>query len=155
MAAHVVSCAHPLAVAVVCDDPIVAQWAEEHGAMVLSEPGRGLNGAVEAGVDQLRNLGVGRVIVAHSDLPLATSLAPLGEGTGVTIVGDRHGTGTNVLAVDTDCGFRFAYGAGSFALHVAEAHRLGLALRIVHDPALALDVDTAQDLKDALHSGLR
>ena len=31
----------------------MARWAQENGALVLPEPGRGLNGAVEAGVDRL------------------------------------------------------------------------------------------------------
>ena len=51
------------------------------GAMVMWEPGQGLNGAVRAGVDQLAAAGVERVIVAHGDLPRArgvwTKLAPL------------------------------------------------------------------------------
>ena len=54
MAARVLAAADPLPVAVVCDDPEVAQWAAAHGALVLPEPGRGLNGAVEAGVERLR-----------------------------------------------------------------------------------------------------
>ena len=48
MAANVVAAAAPFAVAVVCDDEDVAAWAHEHGALVLHEPGRGLNGAVES-----------------------------------------------------------------------------------------------------------
>ena len=52
MAEHVLAAARPLPVAVVCDDEDVAEWAEEQAAIVLREPGRGLNGAVEAGVAQ-------------------------------------------------------------------------------------------------------
>ena len=151
MAAHVIRCAAPLPVAVVCDDPEVAAWAHAQGALVLSEPGRGLNGAVAAGVKQLRERGVLRVIIAHSDLPLARPLASLAEGEGVAIVSDRHGQGTNVLVVPTRAGFRFSYGEGSFDRHRAEARRLGLDLLVVHDAALALDVDTPQDLQDALN----
>ncbi len=153
MAAHVITCAAPLPVAVVCDDDEVAAWAAQHGALVLHEPGRGLNGAVAAGVEQLRDLGFTRVIVAHSDLPLAGPLAPLGDGHGITIVGDRHGLGTNVLVIPTDCGFQFAYGSASFSAHMDEAARLGLAVRVVNDAALALDVDTPDDLRDALAPG--
>jgi len=150
MAAHVISCATPLPVAVVCDDPEVAAWAALQGALVLSEPGKGLNGAVAAGVSQLRERGIARVVVAHSDLPLAGSLSALADADGVTIISDRHGQGTNVLVVPTDVEFRFAYGDGSFHRHCAEAERLGLALNVVHDASLALDVDTPQDLLDAL-----
>ncbi|MDQ3146768.1 MAG: hypothetical protein M3R01_07505, partial [Actinomycetota bacterium] len=44
------------------------------------------------------------------------------------------------------CGFGFAYGAGSFARHVAEVARLGLALRVLRPPELTWDVDLPADL---------
>ncbi len=49
MAENVVAACAPLPVAVVCDDPEVAAWAEALGASVMWEPGQGLNGAVRAG----------------------------------------------------------------------------------------------------------
>ena len=45
-----------------------------------------------------------------------------------------------------EAGFTFSYGPGSFARHGAEAHRLGLALRVVREPSLAHDVDLPADL---------
>ena len=39
MADRVLAAAHPLPVAVVCDDNEVAEWAREHGALVVWEPG--------------------------------------------------------------------------------------------------------------------
>ena len=48
MATHVLAAARPLPVAVVCDDPAVADWARHEGALVVWEPGRGLNGAVQS-----------------------------------------------------------------------------------------------------------
>ena len=109
-------------------------------------PGRGLNGAVADGVAALAARGVERAIVAHADLPLATRLDWVADFPGVTLVPDRHRDGTNVAAVPTDAGFRFAYGGGSFARHRAEAARLGLAARLVRDPFLAWDVDLPADL---------
>ncbi|HVM15492.1 MAG TPA: hypothetical protein VM287_14350, partial [Egibacteraceae bacterium] len=53
MATHVVTSAAPLPTAVVCDDAEVAEWARELGALVVWEPERGLNRAVEAGVARL------------------------------------------------------------------------------------------------------
>ena len=96
MADRVLYAARPLPVAVVCDDTAVADWARRHGALVIWEPGRGLNGAVEAGVAHLRSAGVDQVTVAHADLPLATGLSRVGEDPGVTLVPDRFGNGTNV-----------------------------------------------------------
>jgi 2-phospho-L-lactate/phosphoenolpyruvate guanylyltransferase len=154
MATAVIGAAAPLPVAVVCDDLEVAEWARELGALVVWEPGRGLNGAVEEGIDQLGRAGVLRVVVAHADLPRAAGLAALSVGTGVTLAPDRRGDGTNVAVVPVGAGFRFSYGPGSFARHVVEAERLGLETRVVEDPRLAFDVDWPADL-DSLARELR
>jgi 2-phospho-L-lactate guanylyltransferase len=146
MADRVLGAAEPLPVAVVCDDTEVAEWARIRGALVVWEPGRGLNGAVEAGVDHLMIHGVTQVTVAHADLPRATDLARVGDAPGITLVPDRHGNGTNVMALPADAGFRFSYGPGSFARHRAEAERLGLPLRILDRPDLAYDIDEPADV---------
>lgn len=146
MARIVVKAAAPLPVLVVCDDPEVREWAGAEGAEVLWTPGRGLNGAVADGVAELRDRGIALAVVAHADLPLATSLGWVAEFPGVTLVPDRSHDGTNVLAVPTDSGFRFAYGSGSFTRHRTEAVRLGLPARIVRDAELSWDVDVPADL---------
>jgi 2-phospho-L-lactate guanylyltransferase len=146
MAGRVLEAAAPLPVAVVCDDAEVASWAREKGAMVLPEPGRGLNGAVEEGVARLVALGAVEVLVAHADLPLAHGLAQLAGFDGVTLVPDRRDDGTNVVCVPAPAAFRFAYGPGSFARHRAEAQRLGLEYRVVRQPDLAWDVDVPSDI---------
>ncbi len=146
MATSVVASAAPLPTAVVCDDADVAAWARDLGALVVWEPERGLNRAVEAGVERLAAAGARRVIVAHADLPLARDLVWVGRFAGVTLVPDRSGGGTNAICVPTGAGFTFSYGPGSFARHGAEAHRLGLALRVVREPSLAADVDVPADL---------
>ena len=143
----VIAAARPFPVAVVCDDAEVAAWARNKGAIVISEPGRGLNGAVEAGVAHLAAAGVLEVIVAHADLPLAESFEAVAGFAGVTLVPDRHDDGTNVIAMPASCGFHFSYGPGSFGRHAAEAKRLGLAVRVIHDPTLAWDVDVPADLR--------
>ncbi len=148
MAEQVLEAAAPLRVAVVCDDPEVADWARRRGALVLWEPGRGLNGAVQSGVAQLADMGVRRVVVAHADLPLARDLPRLVGFEGVTLVPDRRDDGTNVIELPTDAGFRFSYGPASFSRHLAECDRLGLAVRVVREPALAYDVDWPSDLTE-------
>src|SRR5205085_6612980 len=146
MATHVLEAARPLPVAVVCDDSGVADWARHQGALVVWEPGRGLNGAVQAGVERLAAAGARHVVVAHADLPLAGPLAWAARFPGVTLVPDRRDDGTNVAAVPTGAGFTFSYGPGSFQRHGAEARRLGLALRVVREPGLGHDVDVPADL---------
>ncbi len=146
MATHVLAAAGPLPVAVVCDDVEVAAWARDHHALVVWEPERGLNRAVEAGVERLAAEGVERVIVAHADLADASDLAWVGDFAGVTLVPDQRDNGTNVIGVPARSRFTFSYGPGSFARHQAEAHRSGLPLRIVRAPDLARDVDLPSDL---------
>ena len=148
MATHVVTSAGPLPVAVVCDDAEVATWARDLGALVVWEPERGLNRAVEAGVARLAANGARRVVVAHGDLPQAVAgrLGSVARFAGVTLVPDHRENGTNVICVPGDADFTFSYGPGSFARHGAEAHRLGLELRVVRDPSLSHDVDLPADL---------
>jgi 2-phospho-L-lactate guanylyltransferase len=146
LAAGVVRAAAPLPVLVVCDDDDVATFARRHGADVLHQRQPGLNAAVTEGVEHLAALGVHRVVVAHADLPRPFGLPALAEGEGVAVVPDRDDDGTNVLVVPAGAGFRFAYGPGSFAAHVAEAERLDLPVTVVRDDDLAWDVDTAEDL---------
>jgi 2-phospho-L-lactate/phosphoenolpyruvate guanylyltransferase len=175
MAAQVVFSARPMPTFVVCDDSEVGSWAHDHGALVLHEPGLGLNGAVAAGVSQLRERGFDRVVIAHSDLPLAIDLAWIANFDGITIVPDRSARGTNVIslpltvtqtqqscseratqgdsanevvALNSDA-FRFSYGAGSFGRHAAEARRLGFRLRVVPNYRLSADVDYPGDLRVA------
>lgn len=146
LAARVLEAAGGLERWVACDSDEVARWAREQGAGVLRHPEPGLNPAVSHAVAELGRRGVGRVIVAHGDLPLARDITWVGDFDGVTIVPDRRGDGTNVLAVPTGAGFTFAYGPQSAARHRAEAERLGLPLRVVPDEALGWDVDTPDDL---------
>jgi 2-phospho-L-lactate/phosphoenolpyruvate guanylyltransferase len=146
LAAVLLAAADPLPVVVVCDDDEVRTWARSAGADVVWCPGRGLNGAVADGVATLAGRGIDMAVVAHADLPLATSLAWIPRFPGVTLVPDRRRDGTNVIAVPAAAGFRFSYGRGSFSRHCAEAARLGLITRIVRDPDLGWDVDLPVDL---------
>jgi 2-phospho-L-lactate/phosphoenolpyruvate guanylyltransferase len=146
MATHVVAACAPLPVAVVCDDEDVARWAEGLGAIVMLEPGQGLNGAVRAGARRLAADGAEWITVAHGDLPRAHGIGTLPHFDGVTLVPDRHDDGTNVLRVPAGSDFHFAYGPGSFRAHRAEATRLGLPVRVLREPDLAYDVDWPADV---------
>lgn len=147
MAERVLAAAAPLAVHVVCDDDEVAAWATAAGATVLWTPGRGLNGAVAEGVARLAAAGFRRVVVAHSDLPHADTLTWVADYDGITLVPDRRDDGTNVVGLPAACGFRFAYGPGSFRRHQAEGRRLDVPVRVVREPRLGWDVDRPDDLE--------
>jgi 2-phospho-L-lactate guanylyltransferase len=153
MADRVVAAAAPLPVAIVCDDTAVADWARARGVLVVWEPGRGLNGAVEAGVQRLAGMGVEEVTVAHGDLPMASGLGDLEDFAGITLVPDHRDDGTNVIRLPVRSGFRFSYGPGSFERHLSECRRLGVPARVLRIPDLSFDVDWPADLRWARRAG--
>ena len=132
---------------VACDDDDVASWADEQGAEVLWSPGLGLNGAVDAGRTTIAGKGVEHVVIAHSDLPLATGFASLVTAGTVCLVPDRRRDGTNVLSMPTRTPLAASYGGGSFTRHLDQALRSGLRVEVRADPRLAIDVDNPEDLR--------
>jgi 2-phospho-L-lactate/phosphoenolpyruvate guanylyltransferase len=156
LAERVVAAAAPLPVFVACDDEAVAVWADEAGAEVLWTPGLGLNGAVESSRATISGKGFDHLVIAHSDLPLASDLGRLAAPGTIVLVPDRRGGGTNVLALPVEAGIAASYGAGSFQAHLSQALEAGAALgvgvQVRRDPRLALDVDTPDDLA---HPALR
>ncbi len=138
---------------VVCDDEAVAQWATAHNAQIVWQTEAGLNNAVRAGVAAARVNKFELAMIVHSDLPLATSFSQLFSDcdldslkTSITLVPDRHEDGTNVMILPTTSDFEFAYGRNSFITHQHLAKKCNLALRIIYDQHLSVDIDTAEDL---------
>ena len=147
MAGRVLDAAGSLPVYVISSDDEVVAFASQRGAKVVADPGS-LNAAADTGRGTALADGYERVIIVHADIARPTPFAWVAEFDGVTIVPDRHGTGTNVMALPTAAAFAFAYGVGSRAAHEAEARAQGLALRVVDDASLGWDVDEAADLRD-------
>ena len=145
LAGRVLAAAAPLPVYVVTSDAEVVAFASERGTKVVADPGS-LNGAAEVGRAAVAADGYDRVIVAHADLANPTPFAWVADFDGVTIVPDRHGGGTNVMALPARAPFDFAYGDGSRHRHEREARVRGLALRVVDDVSLGWDVDEPEDL---------
>jgi 2-phospho-L-lactate guanylyltransferase len=150
MAARVVAAAAPLPVFVATEDPDVAEWASEQGANALLTVSTGLNPSVTEAVQLTAAHGFGRVVIAHSDLPLARSfshLVPESHGRSeVVVVPDRHRDGTNVLVTPTHAAPVFAYGPASMHRHVYTAARAGHSVRVVIDDELGWDIDHPADL---------
>lgn len=145
LAVGVLAAALPLPVFVVSNDDEVRALAVECGASIVDDPGS-LNGAAHAGLAAAAAAGAKRIIVVHADIARPTPFAWVADFDGVTIVPDRHGSGTNVMCVPAATDFVFAYGDGSRARHEAEAARCGLAVRVVADVALGWDIDEPDDL---------
>jgi 2-phospho-L-lactate guanylyltransferase len=149
MAGNVVAAAGTMPVAVVSNAVEVRRWAATLGLAVLDDPGS-LDGAAAAGLGWAAASGFGRVVIAHADLPLATSLAPVaadGSRPLVSVVPCHHDDGTPVLSLPTAAtNFVFAYGPGSFRRHAAAARAAGLGFRVRRDRRLGRDVDAPEDL---------
>lgn len=145
LASGVVAATFPRPCLVACDDPEVEEWALAAGARVLRTSADDLNGAVAEAYRALDTT-VSLAIVAHGDLLRPEGLGTTSFGPGVTVVTDRVGAGTNVLAVPAGLDFHFSYGPGSAARHIAEARRLGLEVATWNQSRWSHDVDEPSDL---------
>ena len=132
-------------------DAEAAAAATAAGAETLPEEGElpGLNAQLEWAIERLAP--AGSVLILHADLPLATAAA-LGHLAAVappppsaTLVRSSDG-GTNAMLLRPAGRFALAYGPGSFARHAQAAAQAGYRVRHADIPALALDLDTGDDL---------
>lgn len=118
----------------------------------IADQGRGLNDELEAA---RASFAQAHVVFIHGDLPFLTvdDLTALLGGAqrhGAAIAPDRHGLGTNALAIADDRAFSPAFGANSFSRHRA----LLPDAAIVSTPGLSFDLDDPEDLDIALARGL-
>jgi 2-phospho-L-lactate guanylyltransferase CofC len=150
-------------VLVVSPDHEVLRRAAELGARTLRQHSEGLNaGLVEARTDVVAG-GAEAILVLPIDLPFVTAeavaavLGPLvrpdaggprgdpDKGPIVVVVTDRHGTGTNALALRPPDVIDFEFGPGSRGAHRAAADGAG-ATYVEIDGPLTVDLDTPDDL---------
>lgn len=140
---------------VISRDPEAWALAEACGALPLQEARPGLNGAVAQAAAHAVAHGATAVLVVPSDLPFVTAaeLAVLAGSAGETagelviVCPDRRDEGTNALLLKPPCVIEPAFGRGSLRRHVARARSRGAQVEIRHVPGVALDVDTADDLR--------
>jgi|SRR5579875_556512 len=140
-------------VIVVSSDHSAQRLAGGHGATVLDERGAGHSRAALVGIAHALEQRIGRALLVPGDCPLldphevAELLGSRPEGERlVTIVPDRHGTGTNALLLSPPGALEPAFGPDSRQRHAAAAEAAGIPHEIVAVPTLALDVDTPDDL---------
>ncbi len=137
---------------VVTTEPRAVEVAEAAGAEVLSEfNDEGHSEAALAGIGRAEAGGSGCVVLLPIDCPLLNprELDRLLTGVPeryVAIVPDRHGTGTNALALAPPSAIRPAFGEGSCARHVAAAREAGIPFSVEELPSLGLDLDTPADV---------
>lgn len=140
-------------VIVVTSDARVADRATALGAVVVADPGEGLNAAAAAGIRAARTRSVA---VLTGDLPAldtvdldaALTLADLFE---LSMVADHSGVGTTLVASSNGAALEPRFGSRSRERHEAAGHQV---LAIPVGSALRWDVDTVADLATALTLGV-
>jgi len=135
---------------VVTPDPLVAELARVAGVEALAQDQPGLNLAVRMGRVAARTE---TVLVLLGDLPFVTgaelgNLLCLAAPGRLVLAPDRHGRGTNALAVHRSAPFAPAFGLDSLAAHHREAARVGLEAREYRSNGTGFDVDTVDDLHE-------
>lgn len=114
----------------------------------IQDEGRGLNAELAA---VARGRPGRRLLIIHADLPLlcpsdVSALIDEADKAGCAIAPDRHGSGTNALALVDPEGFAFQFGPGSMARHVRAS---GETAGIVERVGLSFDIDTPEDYFEA------
>ena len=136
-------------VIVVTAEPLAVHTA----AIVVPDPDEaGQSAAAQRGIGAAVARGAERVLLVPGDCPaldpeeLGQLLEPSADPPHVTVVPDRHGSGTNALLLAPPDAMAPAFGAGSLARHAARARAAGATVKVRDLPSLALDVDTRDDL---------
>jgi 2-phospho-L-lactate guanylyltransferase len=121
---------------------------------ILRDPDdTGHSEAATLGIIRAKSLGAEAVALLPGDCPLldsaelAAALARLEPGH-ITVVPDRHGTGTNALLMAPSDAIGPAFGEGSCERHRDRAERAGYAVAIEPLGSLGLDLDTPDDLAE-------
>ena len=151
LAVGVIQACSPRTCAVLCDDDDVERFARDMDVRVVRVSAGGLNDAVSDGYKILGH-DYEDIIVAHGDLAHPSGLGnfefDFRIANDITLVTDRHGDGTNVLALPSGLDFNFGYGPHSAQRHQREAERLGLRISIMTDSPWGLDIDTPEDFQE-------
>lgn len=136
---------------VVSQDSVVLEKARAHGAVAVQEkPNLGLNGALALAASHAIDHGAEALLVLPVDLPLlstddiAALQQKLDDGN-IVIAPDEASSGTNALLISPPRILGFAFGTGSFKMHIAAARRAGIEPIIIRRDSLAFDVDTPDD----------
>jgi 2-phospho-L-lactate guanylyltransferase len=140
-------------VLIVTSEPAAEAIGHGYGATVLADHDEeGQSAATLIGIEHALERGAGRVLLVPGDCP-ALDPAQLTElldapaiGPSLTIVPDRHGTGTNALVLVPPDVIEPAFGEDSRARHEQAAAAAGVPCTVVDVPTLLIDVDTADDL---------
>ncbi len=140
-------------VVVISPDRTVLGLAADLGARTLRQRTTGLNDGLREARDDATAGGAEAIVIVPIDLPFITPAAIdavldalLDDGeSAVALAPDRHGTGTNTLAMRPPDIIDLGFGDGSRGVHAAAAAAARANYREVDGP-LSVDLDTPEDL---------
>ena len=137
---------------VITGEAAAASIAAGCGAEVIHDPeDAGHIGAAKLGIARALELKADTVVLLPGDCPLLEPRELDSLVTGlpdpfVAVVPDRHGTGTNALAMRPPNAIEPAFGEGSCARHLELARAEGIPHATEQVAGLALDLDTPADI---------
>jgi 2-phospho-L-lactate/phosphoenolpyruvate guanylyltransferase len=137
---------------VVSGDPEAQEIARGAGVEVVDDPDdSGHPEAALIGIAAAQGAGATCVVLVPGDCPLLDprdldKLLTAVPDPYVTIVPDRHGTGTNALLLRPPDAIRPAFGEGSCMRHWEAARAAGVPHAVERLDSLALDLDTPADI---------
>jgi 2-phospho-L-lactate guanylyltransferase len=143
---------------VVSSDRTVLALAQQLGARPLYDTTSDMNAALELARNTAMQAGAEALLIIPADVPLIVP-ETVGEfvqcvldGDGaatnnsIGIAPDQERRGTNGLLLTLPTSLPFQFGPDSFTRYLETARSLGLTPHIYDTPALALDIDTPDDL---------
>lgn len=140
-------------VLIVTSEPAAEAIGHGYGATVIADDAeQGQSAAALIGIAHALEQGATRVLLVPGDCPaldpgqLAELLDRPALGRSVTLVPDRHGSGTNALVLVPPDVIEPAFGEDSRARHEQAAADAGASCQVESVPTLLVDVDTGEDL---------
>jgi 2-phospho-L-lactate guanylyltransferase len=143
-------------VAVVTNDPLARQLADEYSFEIIQDKKNGgETDAISMATAMVQGWGVHSTLVIPADLPLlqVSELEQILEAApeqGSVLVPSADGRGSNAVYRRPAALFPLRFGNDSFVPHRAAAHATGYPCVELRLPGIALDVDTPADLKQLL-----
>ena len=142
---------------VTSQEDLALGWARERGWKIIPETeqvseSKSVDDAsrdCEAeGVTALLRLPIDIPLVEHEDIEAILEAAP--SAPSVVLVPSHDGTGTNALLRSPPTVFPSSFGPNSFRKHTAAAGIRGVAVRVVQNERIGLDIDDGDDLARVL-----
>jgi 2-phospho-L-lactate guanylyltransferase len=144
---------------VVSPDQQVLDFARSRGATPLTEPGAGLNEALNLAVSRAKELGAKSVLILPSDLPLLRpvdikKIVGMASGERDMVIAPSKRKGTNALLLRPPDLVDLRFGGESFQPHLEGARRVGIIPHIYRSERVETDIDEVSDLIKLKAQGL-